>query len=161
MALQEVLLEEIRDLYSAENQLVKALPRMARGAHDETMKQLFKDDLEETKGHVLRLRQAFEILGKKATGKHCKGMEGLIEEGADGLEEDLEPASKDVLLGGAALRVAHYEMAAYQASIAMAKTLRLSDVAALLKENLDEEMAAAKKITATAKPLLQASAMEG
>ena len=161
MALQEVLIDELRDLYSAENQLVKALPKMARGAEDATLKELFKEHLEETKGHVLRLRQAFEVLGKKATGKHCKGMEGLIEEGADGLEEDLEPASKDSLLSGAALRVEHYEIAGYHAAIAMAKVLRMSDVAGLLKQNLDEEIAAAKKITAAAKPVMQAAASEG
>ena len=160
MALQDVLIDELRDLYSAENQLVKALPKMARGAKDATMKELFKEHLEETKGHVLRLREAFEMLGKKATGKHCKGMEGVIAEGAEGLEEDLDPASKDVMLGGAALRVEHYEIAGYSAAIAMAKVLRLSDVAALLKANLDEEIAAAKKITAASKPLMQTSASE-
>ena len=161
MALQEVLIDELRDLYSAENQLVKALPKMARGAKDATMKELFKEHLEETKGQVQRLRQVFEILGKKPTGKHCNGMEGLIEEGQEGLEEDLEPASKDVTLGGAALRVEHYEIAGYHASIAIAKVLRLNDVVTLLKENLEEEIATAKKITAAAKPVMQAAAAEG
>src|ERR1700759_2400104 len=88
MALMDVLIDELRDLYSAENQLVKALPKLAKGANDPELKQGFKDHLEETKGQVLRLRQVFEQLGKKPTGKHCKGMEGVIEEGQKALEED-------------------------------------------------------------------------
>ncbi len=81
MALQDVLIDELRDMYSAENQLVKALPKLAKGAKDATLKTLFKDHLEETKGQVLRLREVFEHLGKKPTGQHCNGMEGVIEEG--------------------------------------------------------------------------------
>lgn len=160
MALQDVLIDELRDLYSAENQLVKALPKLARGANDPTMKQLFKDHLEETKGHVQRLRQVFEALGKKPTGKHCNGMEGLIEEGSEALEEDAEGASFDLGLAGGALRVEHYEIAGYNTVIAMAKTLRLSQIVGLLQENLAEEIAAAKKVTAAAKPLMQQAVNE-
>jgi ferritin-like metal-binding protein YciE len=160
MALQDVLIDELRDLYSAENQLVKALPKMAKGTKDATAKQLFKDHLEETKGQVQRLRQVFELLGKKPTGKHCSGMEGLIEEGQEALEEDLEDASKDVTLGGAALRIEHYEIAGYNAVIAMAKTLRQGEIVELLKENLAEEIEAAKKVTAASKPLMQQAAQE-
>jgi ferritin-like metal-binding protein YciE len=155
MALQDVLIDELRDMYSAENQLVKALPKLAKGAKDAGLKQLFKDHLEETKAQVLRLREVFEHLGKKPTGQHCNGMEGVIEEGADALEKDEEGASFDAGLVGAALRTEHYEVAGYHACISMAKTLGMSEVVELLKENLAEEVEAAKKITVAAKPILR------
>jgi len=158
MALQDVLIDELRDMYSAENQLVKALPKLAKGAKDKTLKQLFTDHLEETKGQVLRLRTVFEHLGEKPTGEHCNGMEGVIEEGADALEKDEEGPSFDSGLVGAALRTEHYEIAGYQAAIAMAETLGLDEVVELLEENLAEEESAAEKITAAAKPILKASA---
>src|ERR1700761_2010367 len=132
MALIDVLIDELRDMYSAENQLVKALPKLAKGANDPELKQGFKDHLEETKAQVLRLREVFEILGKKPTGKHCEGMEGVIGEGEEALEEDAEGASFDSGLIGAALRTEHYEIAGYQAAIGMAKTLGLSNVVELL-----------------------------
>jgi ferritin-like metal-binding protein YciE len=160
MALQEVLLDELRDMYSAENQLVKALPKMAKGAKDKALKTLFSEHLAETKGQVLRLREVFEHLGKKATGEHCNGMEGVIEEGADALEKDEEGASFDAGLVGAALRTEHYEIAGYTACIAMAKTLGLREVVGLLKENLAEEVGAAKKIQSAAQPILKASAQQ-
>lgn len=157
MALMDVLLDEMRDLYSAENQLVKALPKMAKGAIDPAVKSLIKNHLEETKGQVLRLRDAFGILGKKPTGQHCNGMEGLIEEGADALEKDEEGANKDLGICGASSRVEHYEIAGYTTAIGLAKALELRDVASLLNENLQEEVAAAKAIAAGTKPLLKAA----
>jgi len=160
MALRDVLIDELRDMYSAENQLVKALPKLAKGAKDATLKQLFSAHLEETKGHVERLKEVFAVLEKKPTGQHCNGMEGVIEEGKDALEKDEEGPSFDSGLVGAALRTEHYEIAGYEACIAMSKTLGLRDVVALLTANLAEEMAAAKKITAAAKPILQASARQ-
>jgi ferritin-like metal-binding protein YciE len=160
MALKEVLIDELRDMYSAENQLVKALPKLAKGAHDATLKKLFTDHLEETKGQVIRLRQVFENLGEKPTGQHCKGMEGIVDEGAEALEKDEEGASFDAGLVGAALRTEHYEIAGYNACISMAKTLGLSDAASLLNENLSEEMAAEKKITAASKSILTESSNE-
>jgi ferritin-like metal-binding protein YciE len=160
MALHDVLLDELRDMYSAENQLVKALPKMAKGAKDKALKQLFTEHLDETKGQVLRLRTVFEHLGEKPTGQHCNGMEGVIEEGTEALEKDEEGPSFDSGLVGAALRTEHYEIAGYHASIAMAKTLGLSEVVGLLKENLAEEVAAAKKISAAAQPILKASARQ-
>jgi ferritin-like metal-binding protein YciE len=132
MALQDVLLDELRDMYSAENQLVKALPKLAKGAKDKQLKQLFTDHLDETKGQVLRLRQVFEYLGEKPTGQHCNGMEGVIEEGADALEKDEEGPSFDSGIVGAALRTEHYEIAGYSACISMAKTLGMSEVVGLL-----------------------------
>lgn len=160
MALRDVLIDELRDMYSAENQLVKALPKLAKGAKDATLKQLFSAHLEETKGQVERLKQVFAILEKKPTGQHCNGMEGVIEEGKDALEKDEEGPSFDSGLVGAALRTEHYEIAGYEACIAMSKTLGLRDVVALLTANLAEELAAAKKIAAAAKPILQASARQ-
>ena len=160
MALSEVLVDELRDMYSAENQLVKALPKLAEGANSEALKSLFALHLDETKGQVGRLKQVFEILGEKPTGEHCNGMEGVIEEGADALEKDEEGASFDAGLVGAALRTEHYEIAGYQASIAMAKVLGLSDVAELLTENLNEEVTAAKKILEAAHSILKESASE-
>jgi ferritin-like metal-binding protein YciE len=116
--------------------------------------------LDETKGQVDRLKQVFEILGEKPTGEHCNGMEGVIEEGADALEKDEEGASFDAGLVGAALRTEHYEIAGYQASIAMANVLGLSDVAELLTENLNQEVTAAKKILEAAHSILKESASE-
>ena len=160
MALQDVLIDELRDMYSAENQLVKALPKLARGAKSSELKQLFKDHLEETKGQVLRLREVFEHLGKKATGKHCEGMEGVIAEGSEALEEDLEAASFDSGLIGAALRTEHYEIAGYNATIAMAKTLGMSEVVELLKQNLEEEIEAARKVSVAGKAIFREATQE-
>jgi ferritin-like metal-binding protein YciE len=160
MALNEVLLDELRDMYSAENQLVKALPKLVKGAINKELKSLFTAHLEETKGQVLRLKQVFELLGEKPTGEHCNGMEGVIEEGADALEKDEEGASFDSGIIGAALRTEHYEIAGYTATIEMAKVLKLSEVAALLTENLKEEQAAATKILGVAQGILRESASE-
>jgi ferritin-like metal-binding protein YciE len=158
MALTNVLVDELRDMYSAENQLVKALPKLAKGAKNARLKALFASHLEETKEQVLRLKQVFEILEEKPTGEHCNGMEGVIEEGADALEKDEEGASFDSGIVGAALRTEHYEIAGYTAAIAMADTLGLKDVSVLLTKNLNEEQKAAEKILSAAKPILQESA---
>jgi ferritin-like metal-binding protein YciE len=160
MALQEVLIDELRDMYSAENQLVKALPKLAKGAINPELKKLFTAHLEETKGQVERLKEVFSILGEKPTGQHCNGMEGVIEEGADSLEKDEEGPSFDSGIIGAALRTEHYEIAGYTACIAMAKTLGEREVVTLLQENLAEEVAAAKKITAIAQPILKQAAQQ-
>jgi ferritin-like metal-binding protein YciE len=160
MPLKDVLLDELRDMYSAENQLVKALPKLAKGANNTKLKELFTAHLEETKGHVERLKEVFGHLEEKPTGEHCDGMEGIVEEGKSALEKDEDGASFDVGLIGAALRTEHYEIAAYQASISMAKTLGMQDVMDLLTENLNEEMAAAAKITEAAKPILLESSEE-
>lgn len=160
MSLKEVLVDELRDMYSAENQLVKALPKLAKGANDATLAQLFTDHLEETKGQVLRLKAIFEALDEKPTGEHCGGMEGVIEEGSDALEKGTENASFDAGLVGAALRTEHYEIAGYQTCVAMAKTLNLTEIVGLLTENLNEELAAAQKITAASAAILKQAASE-
>jgi ferritin-like metal-binding protein YciE len=158
MALMDVLLDEMRDLYSAENQLVKALPKIVKGTGDVALKSLIKNHLEETKGQVVRLRDAFGVLGKKPTGQHCNGMEGVVEEGADALEKDEEGANKDLGIVGASLRVEHYEVAGYTTAIALAKALKQTQVVSLLTQNLQEELAAAKALQAAAKPLLAQAA---
>jgi len=161
MSLENVLIDELRDLYSAENQLVKALPKMAKAAVSPELKQIFASHLDETKGHVERLKQVFEHLGKKATGQHCNGMEGLIEEGKEAIEKDEEGATKDVCLIGAALRVEHYEMAGYTAAIGIAKALGESEAVKLLTETLREEETAGKKVLAQSKPALAESRSQG
>ena len=160
MALKDVLLDELRDMYSAENQLVKALPKLAKGAKNPKLKQLFAAHLQETKGQVERLKKVFAELGEKPTGQHCNGMEGVIEEGKDALEKDEEGASFDSGLIGAALRTEHYEIAGYEACISMATALTMPKVVKLLSSNLKEELAAATKITAVGIPIMKRSAQE-
>jgi ferritin-like metal-binding protein YciE len=160
MSLRDVLVDELRDLYSAENQLVKALPKMAKGSTSEELKDLFTAHLEQTKGHVERLKQVFTQLDEKPTGEHCKGMEGLVEEGKEQLEKDEEGALKDVAIMGAALRVEHYEIAGYTASIAIARQLGEDEIVSLLTETLNEEEEASKKVLGQAKPLFAEAAAE-
>lgn len=160
MALKDVMIDELRDLYSAENQLVKALPKMAKGAKDPQLKELIASHLEETKGQVERLKQIFSMLEKKPTGKHCNGMEGLIEEGKEALEEDAEGPSFDLGIIGGGGRIEHYEIAGYTTVIAMAKTLGLANCVNLLKESLAEELAAAKKLEVVSLPMMKAAAQQ-
>ncbi len=155
MALKDVLIDELKDLYSAENQLLKALPKMAKGAKSSELKTLFTAHLAETKGQVERLKQVFSELGEKPTGKHCKGMEGVIEEGSEALEEDKDDASYDSGIIGAALRTEHYEIAGYTAAIAMAGVLGMTGIEDLLRESLGEEEAAAEKILSASHEIFQ------
>ena len=162
MSLREVLIAELRDLYSAENQLVKALPKAAKGAESNELKQIFLTHLDETKGQVERLKQIFELLGKKPTGKHCSGMEGAIDEVKEALEEDAEGATFDAGLVGGAIRVEHYEIAGYSAALAIAKTLGETEVVGLLNQTLAQEVNAGKLVMTAAKTILkQALAEEG
>lgn len=155
MSLQEVLIDEMRDLYSAENQLVKAGTKVLKQVSDSALKEALKGHHEQTKEQVLRLRQAFEHLGKKPTGKHCNGMEGCLKEVTEALEEDSEGALKDAGIIGALLRTEHYEIAGYSAALAMAKTLKETEIVQLLTETLKEEQAAAKAILSGAKSVLK------
>ena len=163
MSLENVLIDELRDLYSAENQLVKALPKMAKGTSSPELKELFTEHLEQTKGHVDRLKQVFEQLGEKPTGELCKGMEGLVKEGQEQLESDEEGATKDVCITGAALRVEHYEIAGYTAAIAIATSLGHDEIVALLTETLHEEEEAGEKVLEQSRSLIEeaSSAAEG
>src|SRR6202789_4189272 len=153
MALSSVLLDELRDMYSADNQLVKALPKLAKGAKSPKLEQLFAEHHQETKCQVERLKKVFAFLEEKPTGQHCNGMEGVIEEGKDALETDEEGASFDAGIIGAALRTEHYEIAGYEACISMATYLGMPKVVRLLTANLREEVAAAKKVSAAGKPI--------
>lgn len=161
MSLESVLVDELKDLYNAENQLVKALPKMAKGASSPELKELFTEHLEETKGQVERLKQIFEMLGQKPTGKVCKAMQGLVEEGKEQLENDEEGATKDVCIAGAALRVEHYEIAGYTAAIAIAEALGHDEIVELLTENLNEEEEAGRKVQEQTEPLLEEASSEG
>ena len=160
MSLREVLIDELKDLYSAENQLVKALPKTAKATNSSELKQIFVTHLDETKGHVERLKQVFEILGKKPTGKHCSGMEGAIDEVKEALEEDSEGAVFDTGIIGAAARVEHYEIAGYTVAIAIAKQLGEKDIVAILTQTLTEELNAGKLVMSAAKTILKEAFLE-
>jgi ferritin-like metal-binding protein YciE len=145
--LRELYLDELKDLYSAENQLVKALPKMAKVANSDELREGFEEHLEQTKGHVARLEQIFEALDESPKGKKCAGMEGLIKEGSEVMEEDFEGAVMDSALIGAAQRVEHYEIAAYGTVIAFAEQLGESEHVSQLKETLEEEKETDEKLT--------------
>jgi ferritin-like metal-binding protein YciE len=138
-SLKKLYVEELKDLYSAENQLVKALPKMAKAASSEKLRQGFEGHLEQTKGHVQRLEKIFQSLDESPKGKKCVGMEGLVKEGSEAMEEDFEDAVLDAALIGAARRVEHYEIAAYGAVSEFAKALGETEHASLLEETLEEE----------------------
>jgi ferritin-like metal-binding protein YciE len=137
--LKEVYIDELKDIYSAETQLVKALPKMAKAAASEDLRSGFEEHLEQTKGHVARLEKIFQALSEKPTGKKCMGMEGLIKEGGEAAEEDYEDDAKDAALIGAAQRVEHYEIAAYGTVRAMAEKLGEDEAVDLLSQTLQEE----------------------
>ena len=158
--LTELLEDELKDIYSAENQLVKALPRMAKRASSLTLKEAFTAHLKETQGHVKRLETAGEELGIKLRGKVCHAMKGLVEEGKEIIEEDGEGPVIDAALIGAAQRIEHYEIAAYGTVRGIAEQLGHSSVVELLQSTLDEEGAADKKLTKIAEGEVLAAALE-
>ena len=158
--LQELLVDELKDIYSAENQIIKALPKMAKAASSPELKRAFERHLEETKRQVERLDQIGEALDVRMTGKKCKGMEGLIEEGKEIMSEDLEEDTLDAGLIGAAQKVEHYEIAAYGTARAHANLLGLSKIAKLLQQTLDEEGATDKKLTQLAESIINVEAVE-
>jgi ferritin-like metal-binding protein YciE len=143
--LKELYIDELKDLYSAENQLVKALPKMAKAATSRDLRAGFEEHLEQTKGHVQRLETIFEQLGESPKGKQCEGMEGLIEEGSEAIEE-YEGELLDAALIGAAQRVEHYEMAGYGTVSAFAEELGESEHVTLLNETLEEEKKTDEKL---------------
>ncbi|MGC2402241.1 MAG: ferritin-like domain-containing protein [Acidobacteriaceae bacterium] len=149
--MQELLIDELKDLYSAEKQIVKALPKLAKAASTPELKDALLSHLEETKGQVDRLEKIAELVGKKLTGKTCVGMKGVLEEGSEVLEETDEGTLRDAALIAASQRVEHYEMAGYGSARDFANTLGLSEVAALLEETLAEEKEADKKLTSISK----------
>jgi ferritin-like metal-binding protein YciE len=160
--LKELYIDELKDLYSAETQLVKALPKMAKAASSDELRRGFEEHLEQTRGHVERLEKVFKTLGESPKGKTCKAMQGLIEEGAEVIEEDFEGSLMDAALIGAAQRVEHYEIAAYGTVCAFAKELGESDQATLLNETLDEEKETDEKLTELAEQInTEANGEEG
>ena len=159
--LREALVDEIRDLYNAEKQLTKALPKMAKGATSEELREAFESHLEETEGQITRLERVFELLDEKARGKHCAGMAGIIEEGSEKLQEDAEDSVMDASLIAAAQKVEHYEIGAYGTAIAWAEALGLTEVAEVLGETLAEEKAADEKLSALAESGINEAATAG
>ena len=159
-ALKELYIDELRDIYSAENQLIKALPKMAKAATSEDLKAGFEEHLEQTKEHVQRLERIFAELDEKPTGKKCKGMEGLVAEGKEMIEEQ-EGEVLDVGLISAAQRVEHYEIAAYGCVRTYASLLGEAEAAKLLEKTLSEEKETDKKLTKLAEQInVEASTQE-
>lgn len=157
-SLHDLYIAELRDLYSAEKQLTKALPKMAGAASTPELKEAFEGHLHETEGHVTRLEQIFESLKEKPTGETCEAMEGLIEEGGHFVKAKGEPQVIDAGLIAAAQRVEHYEIAGYGTARTLASHLGEEDAADLLQETLDEEGAADKKLTSIAESLVNPQA---
>ncbi len=146
-SLPGLYLDELRDIYSAEKQLTKALPKMAKAASSDKLREGFVEHLEQTKGHVERLEQIFDALGERSGGRKCSGMEGLVEEGSEVIEGDFEGAVKDAALIAAAQRVEHYEIAAYGTVIAFAELLGETEHVSLLQQTLEEEKQTDERLT--------------
>jgi len=151
--LRELYIDELKDLYSAENQLIKALPKMAKASSSDELRQGFEEHLEQTRGHVQRLEEIFKALDENLKGKKCLGMEGLIKEGSEITGEDFEGPVMDAALIGAAQRVEHYEIAAYGTAAEFAKILGESEHVSLLEETLTEEKETNEKLTELAKEI--------
>jgi ferritin-like metal-binding protein YciE len=146
-SLRELYIDELKDLYSAEKQLTKALPKMAKAASSDELRSGFEEHLEQTKGHVERLEEIFSSLNTKPTGKKCVGMEGLIKEGQEIMDEDFSDGVMDAALISAAQRVEHYEIAAYGTVHAYAELLGESEHSSLLQQTLEEEKETDQKLT--------------
>jgi ferritin-like metal-binding protein YciE len=151
--LKELYIDELKDLYSAENQLLKALPKMAKTASSQELQDGFKEHLEQTRGHVDRLEQIFKSLDASPRGKRCMGMEGLVKEGSEVMQEDFDEAVMDAALIGAAQRVEHYEIAAYGTVSEFARILGEGDHVSLLEQTLQEEKKTDEKLTKLAKQI--------
>jgi len=145
--LQEMFIDELKDVLSAEKQLTKALPKMAKAATDPKLKTAFEDHLEQTKGHIERLEQVFEIVEKKPIAKTCKAMQGLVEEGSEIIEEDMSEEVKDAALIAAAQKVEHYEIATYGTLATWAKLLGMKNAEKILRMTLKEEGDTDHKLT--------------
>jgi ferritin-like metal-binding protein YciE len=148
--LHDAFIDELRDTYDAEKQIIKALPKMVKAASTPQLRAAFQSHLEETRGQVRRLEQVFASLDEKVRGKHCDGVAGILEEGKTIMEEDFDDTTMDACLIAAGQRVEHYEMAAYGTLVAWAEAMGHGEAASLLQRNLDEEGEADKKLTAIA-----------
>jgi ferritin-like metal-binding protein YciE len=151
--LQDLLIEELKDLYSAETQLTKALPKMAKAANDEGLRAGFEEHLDQTHEHIARLDRVMELLDASPKGKTCKAMKGLVAEGEEKIDEDASPAVKDAALICAAQKVEHYEIAGYGTVRTFAELLGQDEIVSLLQETLDEEAETDRKLTELASSL--------
>src|SRR5438132_454994 len=158
-SLEDLLVEELKDLFDAENQLTRALPKMAKAATSPELKEAFQEHLEVTRQQVERLTQVFEEIDKPAKGKRCEAMKGLITEGQELMKQDIEPEILDAGLIGAAQKVEHYEMAGYGTVRTMAEVLGHKEAARLLDQTLQEEGDADKKLTMIAKKFVNVRAL--
>ncbi len=157
--LHDAFVDELRDTYDAEKQILKALPKMRKAATSPELASAFEAHLEETRGQVQRLEEVFAGLDEKVRGKHCEGVAGIIKEGKSVMEEDFDDTTMDACLIASAQRVEHYEMAGYGTVLAYAKRLGHDDVAALLEQTLDEEKATDAKLSQLAESSINAQAV--
>jgi ferritin-like metal-binding protein YciE len=158
--LDDLFYETLKDIYYAERQIVKALPKMARGAKDEKLKAAFLHHKEETEGQIERLKEVFELIGKRARGKTCPAIDGIIEEGEEILEEFKGSPALDAGLLAAAQAVEHYEISRYGTLRAWARQLGLADAARLLEETLAEESKTDETLTALAEAAVNSAAQK-
>ncbi len=158
--LEKLFTAELKDLYSAENQILTALPKMVKAASSPDLKKGFEEHLQQTQGHVTRLESIFDEMGENPKGKMCKGMQGVLEEGAEMLKEDATPEVRDAGLISAAQRVEHYEMAGYGTCIAYANEIGNKNAASLLKATLSEEKQTNEKLTDLAEKKVNRSALQ-
>ena len=158
--LHDAFLDELRDTYDGEKQLTKALPKMAKAASSSGLRAAFEEHLGETRGQIERLEEVFASLDEKVRGKHCDGIEGIIEEGKAIMAEDFDEATMDACLIAAGQRAEHYEMAAYGTLVAWARAMGHTEAAVLLQQNLDEEKAADEKLSSLAEDGINQEAAE-
>ena len=159
-SLKDLYVEELKDLYNAENQLLKALPKMARKASSPDLRAAFQEHLSQTERQINRLEKIFSGLGEKPTGKTCKAMKGLVEEGKEIIEEKGDASVLDAALIGAAQKVEHYEIAGYGTARTFASLLGEEDAVMALQKTLDEEAATDKRLTALAESMVNPEASE-
>jgi ferritin-like metal-binding protein YciE len=160
-SLDDLLVHELQDIYHAEGQILKALPKMIKAASHPELQAAFEEHLAQTEGHIERLDQAFKLLGVPAKGKKCDGMAGLLEEGKKTMEQDAAPSVMDAALIAAAQKVEHYEIASYGCVCTYAEMLGYDQVHDLLGENLDEEETTDERLTALAESVINVDAEEG
>jgi ferritin-like metal-binding protein YciE len=159
--LQDLMVENLKDLYSAESQMLKALPKVAKKVENEQLRTALEQHVRETEAHVGRLEKIFSKLGEKPTGKKCHGMEGLLEENKEMMSEDAEPEVMDAGLIVGCQKAEHYEIAAYGSAVTFAKLLGDEDSARILAQTLDEEKATDQKLTQIAESTINVEAAEG
>ena len=158
--LHDAFIQELKDVYDAERQLTRALPKMARAASSDDLRDAFETHLRETEGQVSRLEKVFQAIDESVKGKHCEGMAGILEEGKGVMEEDFDDASMDASLIASAQRVEHYEIAAYGTLIAWARAMGHKEAVTLLQENLEEEKLADEKLSSLAEGGINQAAAE-